>query len=106
MSLDGTVTRLLPGDFPELLHTQKRILFEDITDENRWKTCDLEGGDVRRFGDGFQGYGFPTASRDGRVMMMRFKQGASPAPHVIDLKTMTVVSLDLGPGLWATPKWR
>lgn len=106
MTMDGTVTKLIAGDFPELLSTEKRILFQDMTDQDRWKTCDLEGRDPRLFGDGFQGFGFPSASRDGRLIMLKFKQGTSPTPHLIDVKTMKAVPLDLGPGLWATPKWR
>lgn len=106
LDLDGKVTKLTKGGFPEVLPVQKRILFESEDEERVLKSCDLNGKDIRLFGDGFKGYGFPTASPDGMLILMKFKKGEAPQPCLVNLENYEVTPLDLGPGLWSRPKWR
>ncbi|MDB5348117.1 MAG: hypothetical protein JWP89_6494 [Schlesneria sp.] len=107
VTLDGKVTKLCRGRFPEVLPQQQRILFEDDDDEARqFKTCDLDGKDIQVFGNGFKGFGFASASPDGRLIMIKFSKTAGPQPCLIDMKSYEVKPLKLGPGMWSRPKWR
>ncbi len=107
ISMDGTTKRLCEGGFPCLLPRRDRILFEDANDERRLKTCDLNGRDVRLFGDGFKGYGFPAPSPDGqRMVLMRFEPPKPPRPYLVDLDSLEVSPIKVGSGLWGRPKWQ
>ncbi len=103
---DGKTRKLRAGGFPCLLPTLQRFLFEDQDDDRRLKTCDLEGKDVRLFGDGFKGFGFPAPSSDGRLLLMKFVNGQSPQPCLIDLTTLQVTPLLVRPGMWSRPAWK
>lgn len=107
VTLDGKVTKLCRGRFPEVLPQERRILFEDDDDKERpFKTCDLDGKDIQVFGNGFKGFGFASASPDGRLIMIKFSKTASPQPCLVDMKSFEVKPLKLGPGMWSRPKWR
>jgi hypothetical protein len=106
ISFDGEIRKLREGGFPCLLPTIQRFLFEDKRDDRRLKTCDLEGRDVRPFGDGFRGFGFPAPSPDGRLLMMHFVTGKAPQPCLIDLDSYKVTPIEVGPGMWGRPAWR
>jgi hypothetical protein len=107
VTLDGKVTKLCRGRFPEVLPQERRILFEDDDDKERpFKTCDLDGQDIQVFGNGFKGFGFASASPDGRLIMIKFSKTAGPQPCLVDMKSYEVKPLKLGPGMWSRPKWR
>jgi hypothetical protein len=106
VTLDGQTRKLRKGDSPRVLPMARRILFEDPDDDRLWKTCDFEGQDSRLFGDGFKGFGFPTPSSDGRLLMMKFVNGKAPQPCLIDLDSFEVTPIEVGPGIWGRPAWR
>lgn len=106
VTLDGKARRLREGDFVCVLPSLKRLLFQDVRDNRLWKTCDFSGQDVQEFGDGFQGFGFPDASDDGRLVMMKFEKGKSPIPYVVDVATKSKTPVRIGPGLWSRPAWK
>lgn len=103
MAPEGTVHRIRQGSFPVLLPRQRRFLFEDES-RNR-VTCNLDGSDLREF-SGPDGYGFPTPSRDGRLLMMKLGQKSGPAPCLIDMETNAVTPIKVLPGLWGRPAWQ
>ncbi|MDB5390156.1 MAG: hypothetical protein JWM11_5802, partial [Planctomycetaceae bacterium] len=72
VAMDGEVTKLCQGEFPEVLVQDQRILFQGQDAEKRFQTCDLDGTNIQPFGNGFQGFGFPSASGDGRLIMLKF----------------------------------
>jgi len=104
MTLDGTVTVLVPGRHPVLIPRRGRILFQQ---DDGWKTSDLDGRNVELYAGGMKGYGFPAVSPDGtRLVWMRFETGKMPQPVIQTFGSTAVTELDLGPGLWAGPAWR
>jgi hypothetical protein len=106
MDLEGRVERIREGDHPVLLGDGRTILFNRRM-ENTWATCDLEGKNVKTFGDGRSNYSFATPGSDGkRLVMMRFRKDAGPEAAVIDLATGKEMTIPTGPGLWAQPAWR
>ena len=106
VTLDGKVTKLCRGRFPEVLPQEGRILFEHDDEARPFKTCDLDGKDIQVFGNGFKGFGFASASPDGRLIMVKFSKTDGPQPCLIDMKSFEVKPLKLGPGMWSCPKWR
>jgi hypothetical protein len=106
LDLEGKKTPIRPGDNPLLLGDGKTILFQDAAD-GLWKTCDLQGGGVKLFGDGMKNYGFPSLGPDGRrILWMRFGGSDGPAPVVVDIATGAVKEVKHSPGLWSMPAWR
>lgn len=106
MDLEGNLTVLRRGGHPAVLADGKSILFQDETDQ-LWKTCDLEGKNVRPLGDGLARCGFPTVAPDGkRLLVMRFRQGQAPEPLVVDLATFSRTPVPVSGGIWAMPAWR
>jgi len=103
LSLDGKQQELREGRGVCYLPAERRLLYED--DERRKWTCDLAGKNERPFGDGFVPFGFPTASADGRMVMMRFEKGKAPTPYLIDTKTFEASPIPVAQGLWAMPSW-
>ena len=105
MDLDGKLTDLREGSMPVLLGGGKRILFRDS--QSDWKTCNLDGQDVKPYADGLKGYGFPAPSPDGkRLLMMRFQPGKGPEPVVLPIDAGQGKAATTAPGLWAMPAWR
>ncbi len=105
LGADGTLTPLRKGDSPIVLGSKKRILFQD--EDDLWKTCELDGGDVRIVGNGLPQHGFPAPSPDDkRAIFMKFGEAAGPRPHLVNLETGQSQPLDIGPGLWAKPVWK
>jgi Tol biopolymer transport system component len=106
LDLDGRLTKLCPGASPVVLGDGKRILFEDQTTRT-WKTCALDGGDVKIYADGMKGCGFPAPSPDGkRLLMMHFVSGRAPEPLIFPLDQSEGKPATTAPGLWAIPCWR
>jgi len=108
MDLSGQLKALCPGDSP-LVISGDRILFEDAPPgPSLWKTCRLDGTDIKPFGDGLSGCGFPTVSPDGRhVLMMHFNGNnqSAPVPTIYDIDGSHPNPLKLPPGLWSMPAW-
>ncbi len=106
MDLEGNLVAIRKGMLPFVLLPHPQILFKD-QDDDLWRVCDLDGKDVRLLGDGMKSFGFPSASPDGkRLMMMKFGGNKGPQPHVVDIANGTTRALAVGPGLWALPAWR
>ncbi len=106
MDLDGAVTPLLSGAFPYVLASGDRLMFRDEA-ADQWKTCDLDGGDVRLIGDGLQDFGFPAVSpRSARAVMMKYGGAKGPRPYVVDIVTGKETAIAVEDGLWITPSWR
>jgi hypothetical protein len=106
LSLDGRTRRIREGGGAVLLPKTKQFLFEMEHEKKRvWQTCNLEGGDDRQLGDGLAQFAFPTASGDGRLVMMKFEPGQAPQPHLVDLETGRATAIKVGPGLWSMPCW-
>ncbi len=106
MDLDGKLTNLREGSMPVLLGDGRRILFKDSQSED-WKTCNLDGQDLRPYADGLKGYGFPAPSPDGkRLLMMRFQPGKAPEPMVLPIDASQGKPATTAPGLWGMPAWR
>lgn len=105
MNFEGNLTEIRPGDFPVVL-PDSRILFRDSEDD-LWKTCDLQGQDVEFVGDGLKSFSFPAPSPDGQCMiMLKFGAATCPQPHLIDIATGKRQPIQVGGGLWTTPSWR
>lgn len=95
MDLDGNLTKLCQGNQAKLLSRSNRILFRG--DERAWYTCDMEGKDQRKVGDGLAEYAFPTMSMDGsRLYMMKRNSEREPVPHIIDIETGVAYPLEIG----------
>jgi Tol biopolymer transport system component len=106
MDMAGKIKVLIPGSSPVPLADGKTILFED-QDARTWHLCDLDGGNVRRCGDGLKGYGFPAPAPDGqRVIMMKFNGNKGPRPILLNLGESEGKPITDAPGLWTTPVWR
>jgi hypothetical protein len=106
MDRQGKITRLCEGASPVVLSDGKRILFEDQASRT-WKTCDLNGSDVKLYADGMKGYAFPRPSPDGkRLLMMRFRSGQAPEPLIFAVGQTEGRAATTAPGLWITPGWR
>ncbi len=104
MDLEGTLTPLVRGDFPVLLADGTTILFHD---SGQWKSCDLQGKNAKPYGDGLQGYGFPSPAPDGkRILMMRFRPGQAPQPVILKIGESEGVPATEIPGMWGIPAWR
>src|SRR5207253_973427 len=86
MDLSGTLTPLCKGHSP--LVVGNTFLFEH-PDGRKWHLCDLEGKNPRLLGDGLTRHGFPTASPDGKqILMMSFNNSTTgPRPVIVDLAT-------------------
>lgn len=105
MNMIGQLTEIRRGNQPLLLN-DSRILFEDAED-GRWKTCDLQGDSVKLVGNGLASFGFPTASPDGKqLIMMKFDRVSGPRPYLIDVASGQSEAIPAGAGLWAMPEWR
>ena len=106
MSLKGEVSEVRFGDNPVLLGDTKRILFHSPED-GAWMTCDLAGGDERRFLTGLPDHAFPAPSPDGKhVLMLRMGKASGPEPLIFDLETEKQQPATLTGGLWGQPAWR
>jgi hypothetical protein len=106
MDLDGRITPLCEGTAPVVLGDGKRILFEDQTSRT-WKTCDLDGKDIKLYAGGMEGCAFPSISPDGkRLVMMRFRTGEAPEPVIFTLGESEGKPATTAPGLWKSPSWR
>jgi hypothetical protein len=106
LDLDGHLTKLCEGSSPVVLGDGQRILFEDQTTRS-WKTCALDGGDVKLYADGMKGCAFPAPSPDGkRLLMMHFQPGKGPEPLIFPLGQNDGKPVTTVPGLWSTPAWR
>jgi hypothetical protein len=106
MDMEGRITKIGEGGSPILLGDGKTILYQD-TKTHMWKTCDLKGGNVRPFGDGLAGYGFPSPAPDGRrIIMMHFRPGKTPEPMILPIGESKGTPATTAPGLWAAPAWR
>jgi tricorn protease-like protein len=82
-----------------------RILFQEKDD--RWHTCDLNGGDVKMVGKGLIKLGFPSASPDGkRVIMIEHDENERTWPVVVDLATGEVKKAKAEEGRWILPIWK
>jgi hypothetical protein len=106
--LDGSITVLRKdiGNFAVVVGAQRdRIFFQEK--DNAWHTCDLEGEDVKKVGDGLSRLTFPSVSPDGRrVVMLEHEEAVGTWPVVVDLATGEAVKAKADPGLWITPAWR
>ncbi len=106
MDLNGQVTSIRKGSRPLVLNPFGRILYSDQADD-RWKICDLDGKEIAVVGDGLKDFGFPTASPDGkRLVMLRFGGPDGPRPHLVDLETGQSTPLNIEKGFWSLPSWR
>jgi hypothetical protein len=106
IGLDGRVERIVEGALPVIVDEGKRILFQDVAFRT-WKTCDMNGADVKVYANGLQGYGFPAPSPDGkRLLMIRFRPGQAPEPMILPLGQSEGKPATTAPGLWTTPAWR
>ncbi|PQO35629.1 hypothetical protein C5Y96_08175 [Blastopirellula marina] len=104
MNLDGEVTRLCRGQQPQLLAASGRILFKG--DEDLWYTCDLEGKDHQKVGDGLAKFGAPSADNEGKqVLMMKSGGPKGSRPYVVDVETGDARPVEVGSGVWARPRW-
>jgi hypothetical protein len=105
MDLSGVITPLFKGDVP-LVVNDNQILFEHPGDR-AWQLCDLDGKNPHPLGDGLPRLAFPTASPDGkRLLMMSINPATGPRPVIIDLANPQPQPLELPGGLWAAPAWR
>ena len=106
MDLEGRITKIREGSMPVLLNDGKTILFKDNNDRT-WRTCGLDGGDVKPYAGGMAGFGFPAPAPDGRrIIMMHFRQGTAPEPTILPIGGSEGKPAITSPGLWATPAWR
>lgn len=104
MDLSGALTPLFKGDCP--LVVDGGIFFES-SESKKWNICDFDGKNPRQVGDGLARRGFPTASPDGKkVIMMAFDPDTGPRPVLIDLATGKSQSINVSGGLWTSPVWR
>jgi hypothetical protein len=106
--LDGSVRNLREdvGNFALVVGEKgDRILFQEKG--NSWHTCDLNGGDVKMLGKGLSGLDFPSASPDGkRVIMIEHDEKERTCPVVVDLATGEVKKAKAEEGRWVLPVWR
>ena len=106
MDLEGKLAPLVRGDFPVLLADGATILFRD-NESGQWKSCDLQGKNVKPYGDGLPGYGFPSPAPDGkRILMMRFRPGQAPQPVILKIGESEGAPATEIPGMWGIPAWR
>jgi Tol biopolymer transport system component len=106
MDLQGRITPICNGTNPVVLNPYRRILYSDQTD-NSWNICDLSGKHIAVLGDGMKDYNSPTASPDGRrLVMMRIDESVGPRPYVIDIATGNADPIAVDQGLWVVPAWR
>jgi tricorn protease-like protein len=106
--LDGSVRDLREdvGNFALVVGEKgDRILFQEKGDS--WHTCDLNGGDVEMVGKGLSRLDFPSASPDGkRVIMIEHDEKEQTCPVVVDLATGEVKKAKAEEGRWVLPVWR
>lgn len=114
MDLQGEVTPIVPGSSPTLIAGGEKILFWDDT-AKIWKTCGVDGQDVKPFGDGLSNFHAPAPAPDGRrLLMMRYDQtrlpsdpeARPPVPVVMKLDGTDVRTVVETIGLWGSPAWR
>jgi len=107
MDLTGAITVIGRGDDPQVMPDGGRVLFLDREDGDRWKTCALDGKDIRLFGDGLAGMHNATFSPDGKtLLMMRADRRFGPVPFLIDVATAKVSPIAVPPGQFVMPSWR
>jgi acyl carrier protein len=108
MDLEGRLAPIREGNFPALLADGRTILHIGA-DGTKWKTCALDGSDVKDFLNGIDSkeYNYPAESPDGRrVLMMGRSPDKSPQPVVFDLDSGKSNPLPVAEGLWGMPVWQ
>jgi hypothetical protein len=83
----------------------ERVFFQDR--DNLWYTCNLEGKEITRVGDGLKGLAFPAVNPDGThaVMLERDEQERS-WPVVAELVSGKRFPVKVERGRWLLPAWR
>jgi len=83
----------------------ERVFFQDR--DNLWYTCNLEGKEITRVGDGLKGLAFPAVNPDGThaVMLERDEQERS-WPVVAELASGKKFPVKVERGRWLLPAWR
>jgi hypothetical protein len=104
MKLDGSTENIVHGDSAKVL-SDGRLLFQDRTDR-LWKTCSLDGKNIKPLGDGMKQYAFPTLSPDGLRLIMQHVSDEGPWPEVFTLSELHGTPLNLPKGLWVLPTWQ
>jgi hypothetical protein len=114
MDLQGEVTPIVPGSNPALIAGGEKILFLDDA-AKLWKTCGVDGQDVKPFGDGMKNFHAPAPAPDGqRLLMMRYDptrlpsdpEARPPVPVVMKLDGTDIRTVVEAVGLWGKPAWR
>lgn len=104
LSRDGKETELVSNATRPVVLNEKELLFRDLT-TNKWTISELSGKNRRVLGDGLASLFAPTASPDGRLLLM-MESTPAPEPRLVSPLTGEVRAMPLGRGLWANPQWR
>ncbi len=106
--LDGEETeiRAKVGQFATVVGKGfQRILYLDR--DNFWYTCNLEGKEVARVGNGLGGLTFPAVNPDGtHAVMLEHDAQDRSWPVVVDLVTGRKFPVKAERGRWLLPAWR
>jgi Tol biopolymer transport system component len=106
MDSSGAVTPIRAGSWPVVLSPYERIVFLDEA-QKRWKICDLAGKDLAVIGNGLGDFHFPTASPEGKqLIMMGYDSKGGLRPYLVDIARGTTTALPVEEGLWSAPAWR
>jgi hypothetical protein len=101
LGMSGEMTEIHPAQSMRLLGDLPRILFLDSL-SGSWSTCNLEGNDEHKVGDGLSGFDFPAVSRTGKQAIM-IKNGQQP--FVVNLQDGDATEIPVKSGAWRLPVW-
>lgn len=104
LTRDGKETELVDNATRPVVLNARELLFKDLGTGN-WNLSDLSGKNRRLLGDGLPALHSPTASPDGKLLMM-MENTPAPEPRIVSPMTGEVLKVPLGRGLWAYPQWR
>jgi Tol biopolymer transport system component len=107
MDMAGSITELVEGNFPVVSKALSKIIFKSQQDDE-WYTCNLDGSSPQLLHDGLPNLAFPSASPDGKSLVMIDVENAnrgSTTPIIVDIASGKIRKLDVPRGLWTTPVW-
>lgn len=109
LSLNGNMTSLRPVFYARILGDQPRIIFQE-KEGGEWKSCDLQGGDVQRVGDGLLHLSYAAPGRSGKAAILVSTLVSTTSDgfraFLVDLATSKRERIPLPEGFWWLPSWR
>jgi hypothetical protein len=96
---------IVEGSFPTILSKTKKLLFLDLK-EQKWKTSELDGRNVKLFKDGLSKFQFPASSTsESKLLIILRDEDNQSIPVIYNINTSQYSPVTARPGLWLNPVW-